>query len=78
MCSDGADGHVLVHNADPQPHEVDVHRLHAEEAAKQVKRAMREALLDGASELRIITGRGNHSKNKIPVLKTAILAELAK
>lgn len=44
----------------------------------QVKRALKAALETGASELRIITGRGNHNKDKIPVLRPAIQQELHK
>ena len=43
---------------------------------KEVKRAIRDAYDSGAPTLRIIVGKGNHSKNKIPVLKNAISNEL--
>ena len=57
---------------------MDVHRLTVAEALSQMRRALRDALDNGASELRIITGRGNHSQNKVSVLKPAIITELIK
>ena len=62
----------------PAPQEIDVHRLSSEEAFAQVKKAIRDARGFGASQLRIIVGKGNHSKNNVPVLKPAIISELQK
>ncbi|KAJ3538305.1 hypothetical protein NM688_g6540 [Phlebia brevispora] len=66
------------HNLNRQPHEVDVHRLQVTEAMSEVKRALKEALESDAPELRIITGRGNHSKGKLPILKPTIKREMEK
>lgn len=41
-----------------------------------MKKAIRYAMIQGAPELRIICGKGLHSKNNVPVLKSAIVAEL--
>ncbi len=62
----------------PAPQEIDVHRLSSEEAFLQVKKAIRDARGFGAPQLRIIVGKGNHSKNNVPVLKPAIMSELQK
>ena len=61
---------------DPTPHEIDVHRLSVNEALMQVKLAIRDARAFGARSLRIIVGKGNHSKNNVPVLKTAVTNQL--
>lgn len=66
------------HNIQPEPQTIDVHRLSVQEAMIQTKRALRTAYVSGSPELRIITGRGKHSKNKIPVLKLAIVGEMQK
>ncbi|KAI0755899.1 hypothetical protein BC629DRAFT_1553274 [Irpex lacteus] len=66
------------HNMNPAPQEIDVHRLSSEEAFLQVKKAIRDARGFGAPQLRIIVGKGNHSKNNVPVLKPAIMSELQK
>lgn len=64
------------HNPFPKLQEIDVHRLKVPEAVLEVKRALKEALEKGASELRIITGRGNHSQDKLPILRPAVQQEL--
>ncbi|THH33321.1 hypothetical protein EUX98_g873 [Antrodiella citrinella] len=64
------------HNLNPEPQTIDVHRLVVPEAITEVKRALREARSSGTTELRIITGRGKHSKGNIPVLKKAIIQKL--
>lgn len=68
---------MVAHNINSQPQEVDVHRLQTSEAIIEVERALREAIETRASSLRIITGKGNHSKGKIPILKPAIMQKLA-
>ncbi|OSX66074.1 hypothetical protein POSPLADRAFT_1068890 [Postia placenta MAD-698-R-SB12] len=64
------------HNQKPQPQEIDVHRLKVPEARARVEEALYGAMMAGVPELRIITGRGNHSKGKIPALKLAIIGQL--
>lgn len=66
------------HNLERKPHEVDVHRLTTDEALTQVKRGIRYAMIQGSPELRIICGKGIHSKGNVPVLKGAIIDELKK
>ena len=50
-----------------------MHGLRVREALLRVERALRDMLLQGAKDLRVIVGRGNHSPNKIPVLKMSVL-----
>ncbi|KAI0687902.1 hypothetical protein BC835DRAFT_372336 [Cytidiella melzeri] len=66
------------HNLNPAPQEIDVHRLSSEEAIVQVKKAIRDARGFGAPHLRIIVGKGKHSKDNVPVLKPAVISELQK
>lgn len=63
----------LAHNLKPQPQTIDVHRLKVPEALEKVEEALYDAIVTNTPELRIITGRGNHSKNGIPALKLAII-----
>lgn len=60
----------------PEPQSIDVHRLKVAEAVAKVQEALYDAIVAGVPELRIITGRGNHSKGKIPVLKNAIIGAM--
>lgn len=53
-----------------------MHRLKVPEARARVEEALYGAMMAGVSQLRIITGRGNHSKGKIPALKLAIIGQL--
>ncbi|TCD68039.1 hypothetical protein EIP91_011583 [Steccherinum ochraceum] len=64
------------HNLKPEPQTIDIHRLNVHEAIIEVKRALKDARGAGSPELRVITGRGKHSKNNIPVLKKAIIQKL--
>ena len=66
------------HNLKPEPHEIDVHRLSVAEAINQVKRALRDSIVSNSPQLKIITGKGKHSKDGVPVLKLAIVRELQK
>ncbi|KAI0339844.1 hypothetical protein BDW22DRAFT_1360862 [Trametopsis cervina] len=66
------------HNLNPAPQEIDVHRLNTDEALVQVKKAIRDARGFGATQLRIIVGKGKHSKDNVPVLKPAVISELQK
>ena len=67
---------LVAHNLERDPHEVDVHRLTTAEALVKVKRGVRYAMIQGSPELRVICGKGLHSKDKTPVLKSAIINEL--
>lgn len=67
---------LAAHNLKPEPQTIDVHRLNVNEAVTEVKRALREARSSGSPELRIITGRGKHSKGNIPVLKKALIQKM--
>lgn len=76
MTSHVAHASFTANNLDRQPHEVDVHRLTTVEAIIQIKNSLRMAMIQSASELRIICGKGNHSKDKVAVLKPAIIKEM--
>ncbi|KAH9858666.1 hypothetical protein C2E23DRAFT_891524 [Lenzites betulinus] len=65
------------HNMKPQPQTIDVHRLKVPEAIEKVEQALYDSIVTGTPELRIITGQGKHSKNKIPALKLAIIGAMA-
>jgi len=64
------------HNFTAVPQTIDVHRLKVPEAITRVEQALYDAMVTGVPELRIITGRGNHSKGKIPALKLAIIGAM--
>ena len=66
------------HNLTAGPHEIDIHRLSVSEALVQVKRALRDAITANSPQLRMITGKGIHSKDKIPALKMAVIREMQK
>ncbi|KAI0675349.1 hypothetical protein C8Q78DRAFT_1075638 [Trametes maxima] len=65
------------HNMRPEPQTIDVHRLKVPEAIEKVEQALYDSIVTGTPELRIITGQGKHSKNKIPALKLAIIGAMA-
>lgn len=70
---------TIAHNLQPEDeHTIDVHRLKPEEATRKTEIAIRDALVAGATRLRVICGRGNHSAGKIPVLKLALIAAMEK
>lgn len=52
---------------------IDVHGLFIHEAIAQTEQALRETLQTGGSTLRVIVGRGNHSRDGVPKLKPAIM-----
>ncbi|KZT66336.1 hypothetical protein DAEQUDRAFT_730310 [Daedalea quercina L-15889] len=64
------------HNFTPEPQTIDVHRLKVVEAVARVEQALYDAMVTGVPQLRIITGRGNHSAGKIPALKLAIIGRM--
>lgn len=64
---------MTAHNTAPEPNTLDLHRLKVPEAVRRVEIAIRDTLVAGGTTLRVITGRGNHSAGKIPVLKLAIM-----
>ncbi|TBU45768.1 hypothetical protein BD309DRAFT_955367 [Dichomitus squalens] len=65
------------HNLRPEPQTIDVHRLKVAEALEKVEQALYDAIVTNTPELRIITGRGNHSRNGIPALKLAIIGAMS-
>ncbi|KZP33119.1 hypothetical protein FIBSPDRAFT_721593, partial [Athelia psychrophila] len=57
---------------------LDVHRLKVREATRRVEKMLRDMLLQNASTLRVIVGKGNHSAGNVPVLKQTILEHMAR
>ncbi|TFK91354.1 hypothetical protein K466DRAFT_515549 [Polyporus arcularius HHB13444] len=62
------------HNMNPEPQIIDVHRLKVAEAVEKVEQALYDAIVTNTPELRIITGRGNHSRGGIPAIKIAVIS----
>lgn len=56
--------------------EIDLHGLRVREALSRLEKALRDMLLQDAAKLRVIVGKGNHSANKVPVLKKAVIKEM--
>ncbi|KAJ7262231.1 hypothetical protein B0H12DRAFT_963599, partial [Mycena haematopus] len=52
--------------------EIDVHGLFITEAVKKVETALEAAIWNGRRELRVIVGRGLHSRNGPKVLYAAL------
>ncbi|KAF8265245.1 hypothetical protein EI94DRAFT_1663924 [Lactarius quietus] len=72
-----ADRFFKAHNLQPEDeHTIDVHRLQSAEATRKTEIAIRDALLAGASRLRVICGRESHSRGKIPVLRHALIGAM--
>nr|GAT57651.1 predicted protein [Mycena chlorophos] len=57
---------------------VDVHGLFVPEAIKTVEKALHDALLAGRNELKVIVGKGKHSKSGRAKLRPAIVEEFEK
>jgi DNA-nicking Smr family endonuclease len=55
-----------------------VHGLKKNEAIACVERRLRELQLAGERKLRVIVGKGNHSKHGVAVLKPAVLNAMQK
>jgi DNA-nicking Smr family endonuclease len=55
---------------------IDIHGLKVVEARHRVDRMLADAILAHARRLRIITGRGKHSKDGIPILKRSIIESM--
>lgn len=55
---------------------VDVHGLLVPEAIRVTEMELRKALLAGHTSIRIITGKGKHSKGGIAKLKPAIMQHM--
>ena len=57
---------------------LDVHGLRKKEAIICVERKLRELQLAGKQRLKVIVGKGKHSKQGIAVLKPAVLESMQK
>jgi len=60
------------HNSASVDDTIDVHGLKPAEATRQVDLKLRKIQLSGGKHLRVIVGRGKHSKGGVPVLKPAV------
>ncbi|KAG6813326.1 hypothetical protein H0H92_012139 [Tricholoma furcatifolium] len=67
-----ADWIFIENNKDSKPGEVDLHGLYVKEAISRTDEAIEAAKLKGASELRLIVGKGLHSKDGTAKIKPAI------
>lgn len=65
-------------NLSSTPHTIDVHGLRVAEAVKLTEKALRDAIRHDHPEIRVIVGKGLHSRNGTPVLKQAIIREMQK
>ncbi|KAK7035500.1 hypothetical protein VNI00_011793 [Paramarasmius palmivorus] len=61
-----------------QGYEIDVHGLLVAEAIEATESAFREALRNGQDTLRVIVGKGNHSRDGQPKLRPAVYAAMKK
>jgi hypothetical protein len=61
-----------------KPQTIDVHRLRVNEAIRVTEKAFRDVLVNGQNSLRVIVGKGNHSRGGFPVLKGALIREMEK
>ncbi|PWN42818.1 DUF1771-domain-containing protein [Ceraceosorus guamensis] len=59
-------------NEDSGPDEVDLHGLYTAEAIKRTEQAVQQAQQAGKPELRIIVGKGLHSKDHVAHIKPAV------
>lgn len=57
---------------------IDVHRLFLAEAIRKTEDALCDAIRERQPELRVIVGRGSHSKGGKAVLRPALKAEMEK
>ncbi|KAJ7703251.1 hypothetical protein B0H17DRAFT_922293 [Mycena rosella] len=64
------------HNLRKKDGEIDVHGLFVPEAIKKVTTALQTAILDGRKDLRVIVGKGLHSKDNRPRLRPEIMKEM--
>ncbi len=69
---------IIALNTPAKPQTVDLHGLRVQEAIEVAERAFRDALDSGYGSLRVITGKGLHSKNNLPILKNALIREMEK
>jgi DNA-nicking Smr family endonuclease len=69
---------IIARNTPGKLQSVDIHGLRVQEAIEVVEKAFREALISGYGTLKVVTGRGLHSKNNLPVLKNAVIREMEK
>lgn len=67
---------IIGRNNLQKPDTIDVHGLRPMEALQKTEQALRDLLRNGKSSLRVIVGRGLHSKGGVPVLKNYIIAEM--
>ena len=69
---EAADWIFHANNEDSAPNEVDLHGLYTKEAIAKTEQAIREHQQRGTPELRVIVGKGIHSKDHVAHIKPAI------
>ncbi|PWN34991.1 DUF1771-domain-containing protein [Meira miltonrushii] len=69
---EAADWIYHANNEDSGPNEVDLHGLYTQEAIQKTEEAIRQAQGKGMPELRVIVGKGIHSKDHVAHIKPAI------
>lgn len=69
---EAADWIYHANNEDSGPNEVDLHGLYTQEAITKTEEAIRSAQGKGMPELRVIVGKGIHSKDHVAHIKPAI------
>lgn len=69
---EAADWIFKANNEDSGPNEVDLHGLYTQEAVAKTEEAIRAAKSKNLPELRVIVGKGIHSKDHVAKVKPAI------
>jgi DNA-nicking Smr family endonuclease len=69
---EAADWIYKANNEDSSANEVDLHGLYTQEAIAKTEQAIRQAQQQGMGELRVIVGKGIHSKDHVAHIKPAI------
>lgn len=59
-----------------EPDTIDLHRLRKDEAVKRVEEAFWEVLKRNGRQLKVIVGKGKHSKDGVPALKPSIIQHM--
>ncbi|KAF9010649.1 hypothetical protein BDQ17DRAFT_1346611 [Cyathus striatus] len=65
-------------NMNRGPYTIDLHGLLVEEAIEETDKALRRVLLEGKTDLSVITGKGLHSQDGIPRIKQELQKRMRK
>ncbi|EJU04270.1 DUF1771-domain-containing protein [Dacryopinax primogenitus] len=75
---EAADWIFAANNSSSPPGTIDLHGLYVQEAIERTELALQAAQSRGGSNLRVIVGKGLHSKNHVAKIKPAIEQLMAK